>query len=375
MADAFSRSNRGPTRGFTIVELLVVVSIISLLIALLLPAVAKGRDKALITQSVSNLKNLAVANEAYAGDWNDRQFQVVPDDAGMVGGSCELYKQQIACPPPLYLGWDGNAMWAYFLGSSGKCAQFGWPENCYNWIVYIPMDFGTGPNPGGGNSYGAFRNPGLKAFNAYVGRRFYDPTYYAPKDVLPIGNVSKYFSIPSEFSYNPSENLYEDSSYCWSPAAMFDPKVFGRNTATFNGQGYTDPNSMKTGYRSPPTSRCKYPNLKTRMIEHNWLQNAPDTTINPNFAGGKTNWFFNHGYNSAPATMFFDGHVELVGCQRSMQADQRVAPSNGSVWSRNTPFGTNGYYGGQSYDFLVNTSFHILTTDGIEGRDVLGAEG
>ena len=58
-----------------------------------------------------------------------------------------------------------------------------------------------------------------------------------------------------------------------------------------------------------------------------------------------------------------------------MQADQRVAPSNGSVWSKNTPLGTSGYFGNQSYDFLVKTSFHILTTDGIEGRDVLGAEG
>ena len=49
--------------------------------------------------------------------------------------------------------------------------------------------------------------------------------------------------------------------------------------------------------------------------------------------------------------------------------------NGGERWSRNTPLGTTGYYGGQSYDFLVSTSFHILTTDGIEGRDVLGAEG
>ena len=374
MPEAALRPVRASHRAFTIVELLVVVSIIALLVALLLPAVAKGRDKALISQSVSNLKNLASSNEIYAGDWNDRQFTPVPDDAGMVNGNCDLYKAQIACPPQQLLGWDVNgAMWGYFLGASGKCAQFGWPEACYNWIIYIPMDFGTGPNPGGGNSYGSFRMPGVKAFSAYVGKRFYDPTFYAPKDVLPISNVTKYFTSAAEFSYDGTN--YEDSSYCWSPAAMFDPKVFGRNGSTLNGQGYTDPNTLKTGYKSPPVSRAKYPTLKTRMIEHNWLQNTPDSPVNPNFAGGTTPWHFNHGYNSAPACLFFDGHIELVGCQRSMQADQRVAPSNGSVWSQNTPFGNQGYFGGQSYDFLVDTSFHILTTDGIGGRDVLGAEG
>ena len=47
----------------------------------------------------------------------------------------------------------------------------------------------------------------------------------------------------------------------------------------------------------------------------------------------------------------------------------------GKLWARNTPLGSGGYWGTQSYDFLVSTSFHMLTTDGIEGRDVLGAEG
>jgi len=152
---------------------------------------------------------------------------------------------------------------------------------------------------------------------------------------------------------------------------MWDPKVLGRNQAALNGHGFTNPGSLPAGFRSPPVSRCRYPSLKTRMIEHSWLQNAPDSPINPNFTGNTTPWFFNHGYNSAPATLFFDGHVELVGCQRAMQAEQRT----GELWSRNTPFGNAGYYGSVSYDFLVDTSFHILTTDGIEGRDVLGAEG
>ena len=44
--------------GFTIVELLVVVSIIALLIAILLPAIGKARDAARVTQSTANLRNL-----------------------------------------------------------------------------------------------------------------------------------------------------------------------------------------------------------------------------------------------------------------------------------------------------------------------------
>jgi prepilin-type N-terminal cleavage/methylation domain-containing protein len=359
--------------GFTIVELLVVVSIIALLIALLLPAVSKGRDKALISQSVSNLKNLAAANETYAGDWGERQFTGIPDDAGLVQGNCGTYLAQIACPPQQLLGWDvSGAMWGYFIGNTGRCQPYGYPGNCGNWVVHQPIGLSGG--------YGCFRAPGLKAFHDYVGGRFYDPTFYAPKDVVPLANISKYFTSAAEFTYDGS--AYEDSSYCWSPAAMYDVKVFGRNNPTavgggFNGNGWTSPNTLPAGYRSPPVTRCKYPALKTRMIEHNWLQNTPDSLINANFGGGATPWFYNHGYNSAPASLFFDGHIELVGCQRAMQASQRMGQGNaqGWLWSRNTPYGANGYYGGQSYDFLVRTSFHMFTTDGIEGRDVLGPEG
>ncbi len=356
--------------GFTIVELLVVVSIIALLISILLPSVKKARDKGLEVQSANNLNQLAKANETYAADWGDRQFTSIPDDAGTVGGNCGTYVSQIACPPQQLLGFDvSGAMWGYFIGNQGKCAPFGYPGNCGNWVVHLPIEFG-------GGGYGAFRVPGLKAFNVYLNGKFYDSTLYAPKDVVILNNVSKYFTNSAEFTYSASDGAYEDSSYCFSPAAMYDPKVLQRNSANLNGNGFTNPGSLPAGYRSPSNARCRYPSLKTRMIEHNWLQKPPPSQIvNPNFAGNTTPWFFNHGSNSAPYCLFFDGHVEMVSCRRAMQGDQRSSPQpNGSLWSKNTGFGANGYYGGQAYDFLVRTSFHILTTDGIEGRDVLGAE-
>ena len=44
-------------RGFTIVELLVVVSIIALLAGILLPAIGKARDQTKLMLSHSNLRN------------------------------------------------------------------------------------------------------------------------------------------------------------------------------------------------------------------------------------------------------------------------------------------------------------------------------
>ena len=44
------------------------------------------------------------------------------------------------------------------------------------------------------------------------------------------------------------------------------------------------------------------------------------------------------------------------------------------LWSRDTQFGTDGYYGDLAYDTIVNTSYHVLTTDGILGRDTIGAK-
>ena len=57
---------RSRTKGFTIIELLVVVSIIALLIGILLPAIGKAREQAKLTQSQSNLRNLAAAHATYS---------------------------------------------------------------------------------------------------------------------------------------------------------------------------------------------------------------------------------------------------------------------------------------------------------------------
>jgi prepilin-type N-terminal cleavage/methylation domain-containing protein len=82
-----TKENGNNAGGFTLIELLVVIAIISILAALLLPALAGAKQQAYIAQCLSNTRQIGIATKVYMTDYNSK----FPFDDGKPGDYWQWY--------------------------------------------------------------------------------------------------------------------------------------------------------------------------------------------------------------------------------------------------------------------------------------------
>jgi prepilin-type N-terminal cleavage/methylation domain-containing protein len=196
-------------RAFTLIELLVVIAIIAILAAILFPVFAQAKLAAKKTNSLSNVKQLALGGIMYANDY---------DDLFMVTEVCTA--ADVAEPGVVQGGCGNGVGWLDRYSDNGTLSQ-GWndPRLRHNWASEIyPYT----------KSYGLYMNPADVNLDG-AGTPGTEGSGYAFNDALAFQ--------PSTESSKPADLIMfqgEDANYKEADAY---PDIYGYTSGSENSAG------------------------------------------------------------------------------------------------------------------------------------------
>ncbi len=263
--------------GFTLIELLVVIAIIAILAAMLLPCLAKAKNRARMIEETSAGRQLMLAVQMYADDHNDAVFPGYVADASAVDNQGQ----------PLFFPENARYPWRLVPYLSGSMS-----------LIYS------------GENRAKLLEQEASSHEDYV----YSVSLY------PSLGINSYFIGGNQSDF---------------PAATANAK-FGAGTVVTKMGGIQKPStlmafmsarSMVTGSSAQGYFQITPPYLKTRQWAANYSPGAE-----PNLWGFVAPRF----NNSHAATALLDGHVENFGltemqdmthwCNRAARADWTLTP-------------------------------------------------
>jgi prepilin-type N-terminal cleavage/methylation domain-containing protein/prepilin-type processing-associated H-X9-DG protein len=184
-------------RGFTLVELLVVIGIIAVLIAILLPSLNRARASAKNVQCLSNLRQIALWGLTYA---NDQRGGALPVHVNTGAGNERLYHDDDNPTAPWYTRAGAPLNPTYNLYKPGS--KHSTPLHCPEAFAAVPLRNGAL-----GTTY---------AINDYLGgRRDFSPSGGTPVRIIASPRTKDL--RPDKFWFAEARPFVGDTGYDFHP--------------------------------------------------------------------------------------------------------------------------------------------------------------